>query len=131
MSRILWVRPAYKEVLLTVTAEELPPDSAELAPDDRLPVLEARYRAAVDAYRARLQGMLPEAAELIAGDSVEDLDRAFEQARSLVERLRQQAAEVARREAARQVLPVPPGRTPPDLDSLPAVEKIRLGLQNR
>jgi uncharacterized protein (DUF885 family) len=118
-------------VLLTVTAEELPPDSAELAPDDRLPGLEARYRAAVDAYRARLQGMLPEAAELIAGDSVEDLDRAFEQARSLVERLRQQAAEAARREAARQVLPVPLGRTPPDLDSLPAVEKIRLGLQNR
>ena len=97
----------------------------------RLEALDRQYRAAVDAYRARLQGMLPEAAELIAGDSVEDLDRAFEQARSLVERLRQQAAEAARREAVRQVLPVPPGRTPPDLGSLPAVEKIRLGLQNR
>jgi len=65
----------------------------------RLEALDRQYRAAVDAYRARLQGMLPEAAELIAGDSVEDLDRAFEQARSLVERLRQQAAEAARREA--------------------------------
>jgi len=118
-------------VLLPVTDLKPPSDPAESGPDDRSGDLEARYRAAVDAYRARLRDMLPEAAELIAGDSVEALDRAFEQARSLVERLRQQAAEAARQEAARQVLPVPPGRTLPDLDSLPAVEKIRLGLQNR
>jgi len=97
----------------------------------RLEVLDRQYRAAVEAYRARLQGLLPEAAELIRGESVEDLDRAFEQARSLVDRVRKQAAEEARREAARQVPPVPPGRTPPDLDGLPAVEKIRLGLQGR
>ncbi len=116
---------------MTVTDERLPPESAEPGPDERLEDLDRRYRAAVEAYRARLQGLLPEAAELIAGDSVEALDRAFEQARTLVERLRQQAAEDARRDAARQVPPVPPGRTPPDLDSLPAVEKIRLGLQNR
>ncbi len=106
-----------------MTDGKLPPDAAEPGPHERLETLEARYRA-------RLQSLLPDAAELIAGDSVEALDRAFEQARTLVERLRQQAAEDARRDAARQVTPVPPGRTPPDLDSLPAVEKIRIGLQN-
>lgn len=102
---------------------------AELAA--RLEALDRQYRAAVEAYRVRLQGLLPEAAELISGDSVEDLDRAFEQARTLVERVRKQAAEEARREAVRQVPPVPPGRVQPDLDALPAVEKIRLGLQGR
>jgi len=99
--------------------------------DARLEALDRQYRAAVAAYRVRLQGLLPEAAELISGDSVEDLDRAFEQARTLVERVRNQAAEAARREAVRQVPPVPPGRVQPDFDSLPAVEKIRLGLQGR
>lgn len=114
-----------------MTDDRLLSEPTETASHDPLVDLDRRYRAAVEAYRARLQSLLPDAAELIAGDSVEALDRAFEQAQTLLERLRLQAAEEARREAARQVPPVPPGRTPPDLDSLPAVEKIRLGLQSR
>jgi uncharacterized protein involved in exopolysaccharide biosynthesis len=82
----------------------------------------ARYREVVLAHAPELP------AELVTGDTLEDIDRAVQAARGIVARVRDQitAAEFAR--------PVPAGspiRRGPDTAAMSAGEKIRYGLASR
>ena len=79
-----------------------------------------RYREAVLAHESHLP------ADLIAGETVEAVDESIARARQTVAQVRQHLEQQA------QALRVPAGapvRAGPDLSTLSAAEKIRLGLQ--
>jgi hypothetical protein len=97
------------------------------APSEPTPEEQLRRElaAAVAAYRAaRLaaEPLLPP--ELVAGETVAAIDASLEQARAVVARVRERV----QREAAREVAPAAPGRTPPDPATLSPREKIAYGL---
>jgi chromosome segregation ATPase len=88
--------------------------------------LHARLQAAVGKYREVLLAAAPEVVqEMVAGESIEEVDAAMERARQTVLHVRE------RLESQAQVGRVPTGsppRTAPDLSALSPMEKIRLGL---
>jgi hypothetical protein len=85
-------------------------------------------REAVQRYRAALLAQSPELpAELVTGDTVEEVEAAVQRTRELVDRVREQLA----MDTGRVVPAGSPPRRPPDLDALSPAEKIRLGLATR
>jgi chromosome segregation ATPase len=92
---------------------------------------EAGTRSAADAARYRElllahESSLP--ADLVAGDSIEAVDAAAEQARRTVAQVRQHLEDQAR---AQRVPAGSPPRAEPDLNALSPAEKIRAGLEQR
>ena len=88
--------------------------------------LHARLQAAVGKYREVLLAAAPEVVqEMVAGESIEEVDAAMERARQTVLQVRE------RLESQTQAGRVPTGSPPraaPDLSALSPIEKIRLGL---
>jgi chromosome segregation ATPase len=87
---------------------------------------EAQGREAVQRYREVVLEREPQLpADLVAGDSIGELDMAVDRARQTVAQVRQHLEQQA------QALRVPagaPARGSPDLSELSSAEKIRLGL---
>ncbi len=98
-------------------AERLQQELAAAA--ERESATAVRYREAV----LRAEPALPP--ELLAGDSLEAIDRTAEAARAVVERVRERIAQDARVPAG-----APPRRAP-DTSGMTAEEKIRAGLSQR
>jgi chromosome segregation ATPase len=85
-------------------------------------------RQVVDRYRAALLQSLPDVPpELIRGESLDDLDRAAALAREIATWARDQAQTAA----AARIPAGSPARAAPDLESLSASEKIRMGISAR
>ncbi len=90
---------------------------------------QAREQSRLDAasYREVILTREPDLpAELVAGDSIDEIEASLTRARQTVAQVRQHL------ESPAQALRVPagsPARGAPDLSSLSATEKIRLGLQ--
>ena len=96
---------------------------------DQLGEAERRMRTSAERYRdlvVRTEPALP--AELIAGDTVEDVDASVEAARAMVSRVRSHIE--AQAQAARVPAGAPP-RSAPDLGALSPEQKIRYGLSRR
>ena len=91
--------------------------------------LHARLLAAAGKYREALLAAAPELPEdLVAGESIEEIDEAAERARQTVRQVRE------RLESRGQIGRVPAGsptRGAPDYSALSPVEKIRLGLSQK
>jgi len=88
--------------------------------------LHARLQAAVGKYREVLLAAAPEVVqEMVAGESIEEVDAAMERARQTVLHVRERLESQA--QAGRVPTGSPP-RTAPDLSALSPMEKIRLGL---
>lgn len=86
-------------------------------------------QAAVARYREALLTQSPELpADLVAGDTLEAVDRSAQAARELVARVREH---VAVGEADRNVPAGSPPRRGPDLSAMSAAEKIRYGIGSR
>jgi len=102
-------------------------DAASLR--EQLAAAEQRMRTSAERYRdlvVRSEPALP--AELIAGETIEDVDASVEAARDVVGRVR------AHIEAQAQSVRVPAGAPPrsgPDVGSLSPEQKIRYGLARR
>lgn len=91
--------------------------------------LEAQVKAAAARYREAVLASSPELpADLVAGDTVEDVDRSLEAARQTVSSIRGHLESQA--QAGRVPVGSPP-RSAPDLSALSAADKIRFGLQQR
>ena len=96
---------------------------------EQLATAEQRMRASAERYRdlvVRTEPALP--AELIAGETIEDVDASVAAARDVVGRVR------AHIEAQAQSARVPAGapqRAAPDLSALSPEQKIRVGLARR
>jgi chromosome segregation ATPase len=88
--------------------------------------LHARLQAAAGKYREVLLAAAPELPEeMVAGDSIEELEASAERARQTVRQVRD------RLESQAQVGRVPTGSPPrgaPDFSALSPIEKIRFGL---
>jgi chromosome segregation ATPase len=96
---------------------------------EQLSAAEERMRASAERYRdlvVQTEPALP--AELIAGDTIEDIDASVEAARDVVGRVRAHIA--AQAQTARVPVGAPP-RSGPDLGALSAEQKIRYGLARR
>jgi len=93
---------------------------------DETDELHARLLAAAGKYRQVLLAAAPELPdELVAGETIEEIEAATERARETVRRVRE------RLESQSQVGRVPAGSPPrgaPDLSALSPIEKIRAGL---
>jgi chromosome segregation ATPase len=91
--------------------------------------LHARLQAAAGKYREVLLAAAPELPEeMVAGDSIEEVEAAAERARQTVRQVRD------RMESQAQVGRVPTGSPPrgaPDFSALSPIEKIRLGLGHK
>jgi len=91
--------------------------------------LHARLQAAAGKYREVLLAAAPDLPEeMVAGESVEELEAAAERARQTVRQVRD------RMESQAQVGRVPAGSPPrgaPDFSALSPIEKIRLGLGHK
>lgn len=88
--------------------------------------LHARLQAAVGKYREVLLAAAPEVVqEMVAGESIEEVDAAMERARQTMLHVRERLESQA--QAGRVPTGSPP-RTAPDLSALSPMEKIRLGL---
>lgn len=91
--------------------------------------LHARLQAAAGKYREALLAAAPELPEeLVAGESIEEVEEAAERARQTVRQVRE------RLESQAQVGRVPTGSPPRgalDFSALSPIEKIRLGLNQK
>jgi len=88
--------------------------------------LHARLQAAVGKYREVLLAAAPEVVqEMVAGESIEEVDAAMERARQTVLHVRER---LESQTLAGRVPTGSPPRTAPDLSALSPMEKIRLGL---
>lgn len=85
----------------------------------------ARYREALLAAEPALP------AELIEGETLEDIDAAVEAARRAVAQIREQLAGEAEDAAARGFPAGAPGRSDPSAEGMSATEKIAFGLERR
>ena len=94
--------------------------------EDRLSVLNKALADSVAGYRAMVVQSNPDIIEeLITGDTIDAIDESLEKAKALVSRVRQGV------EAEISMARVPAGapeRTPPDLSSLTAREKIQYAI---
>jgi hypothetical protein len=92
-----------------------------------LALVEGRSREATARYRDSSLAREPHLpADLVTGETVQEIDEALERARQTVAQVRQHLEQQA------QAVRVPagaPARGSPDLSSLSAAEKIRLGVQ--
>jgi len=106
---------------------ELAGCQAELAArQEETQELQARLQVAAGKYREVLLAATPELPEeMVAGDSMEDVEASAERARQTVRQVRE------RLESQSQVGRVPAGSPPrgaPDFSALSPIEKIRFGL---
>ena len=89
--------------------------------------LQDRVRSSAQRYRELALEHSPELPqELVAGDTVEDVDQALQRARETVSKVRGHLESQA--QAGRVPVGAPP-RSAPDLSALSAEEKIRFGLR--
>ena len=96
---------------------------------DRASSLEAQVRSAAQRYRELALERSPELPqELVAGETVEEIDQAIERARETVAKVRGHLESQAQ---AGRVPVGAPVRSGPDLSGLSAEEKIRAGLERR
>ncbi len=96
---------------------------------ERARVLEAQVESTAQRYRGLALELSPELpAELVAGGTVEEIEASLERARETVAKVRGHIESEAQ---ARRVPVGAPPRSGPDLSSLSAEEKIRLGLRRR
>ncbi|MFQ5872855.1 MAG: hypothetical protein ACE5JL_03515 [Dehalococcoidia bacterium] len=137
-------RAAHLEEVATALRQDLTSAQAELveardqliARDQELATVqdelaEARTEATTAALKYRdailaAEPWLP--ADMVAGDTVAQIDEALDKARRTVVQVRQHLEEQAQQ--ARVPTGAPP-RRPPDLSSLSPLEKVKLGLQQR
>ncbi|MGA2284996.1 MAG: hypothetical protein ABSG55_01835 [Dehalococcoidia bacterium] len=122
---------------LATAREQIEESSAQLAHfeeqitarQEENELLHARLQAAAGKYREALLAAAPELpAELVTGESIEEIEEAVERARQTVRQVRE------RLESQAQVGRVPTGSPPrgaPDYSALSPVEKIRLGLSQK
>jgi chromosome segregation ATPase len=108
-------------------SEQLAGSQAELATrQEETQELHARLQAAAGKYREVLLAAAPELPEeMVAGESIEEIEASAEQARRTVRQVRE------RLESQSQVGRVPTGSPPrgaPDFSALSPIEKIRAGL---
>lgn len=104
-------------------------DSQLAALNQSLAELESRLSQAVEAYRALVVKANPAVpAELISGDSVEEIDQSLASARVLVDRVRQ---ELEVEIAAAKIPAGAPLRTPLDFSALSPKEKIQYAIGER
>jgi len=95
--------------------------------DSELTVVKESLSGAVAKYRAALLATAPEIpAELIKGESIDQIDASLEQARGIVSKVRQQLEADAE---ANKVPTGAPERTPQDLSALSPAEKIAYALR--
>ena len=95
--------------------------------DNELTVVKESLSGAVAKYRAALLATAPEIpAELIKGESIDQIDASLEQARGIVSKVRQQLESEAE---ANKVPTGAPERTPQDLSALSPAEKIAYALR--
>ena len=96
---------------------------------ERTQAMEAQVRGAAERYRELALERSPELPqELVAGETVEEIDQAIERARETVAKVR------GHLESQAQAGRVPVGapiRSGPDLSGLSAAEKIKQGLRER
>jgi len=92
----------------------------------RLLAIQKSLAEAVSRYRAMLLESMPEAPEsLVAGATVDEVDRSFAEAKALVHQVRREVEE----KLARERLPAgSPTRGPADFSALTPMEKIRSAL---
>jgi len=96
---------------------------------DRASSLEAQVRGAAERYRELALERSPELPqELVAGETVEEIDQAIERARETVAKVRGHLESQAQ---AGRVPVGAPVRSGPDLSGLSAEAKIRAGLERR
>ena len=128
-------RAAHLEESLAQLREQLASVQAEASAraeevcnlQERAGDLESQVKAAATRYREAVLQAAPDLpADLVAGDSVEEVDRSLEAARQTVSSVRGHIESQA--EAGRVPVGAPP-RSGPDLSALSAADKIRLGLQ--
>ena len=92
----------------------------------------AARRAAVARYREAVLAAEPTLPpELVAGDSLADVDASVEAARRAVAQIRERLATEADEAAARGFPVGAPGRVEPSVEGMSASEKIALGLERR
>ena len=95
--------------------------------DSEMAVLKGSLSGAVAKYRAALLATAPEIpAELVKGESIDEIDASLEQARGIVSKVRQQLESEAE---ANKVPTGAPERTPQDLSALSPAEKIAYALR--
>ena len=91
--------------------------------------LQAQVRSSAERYREAALQQSPELpAELVTGDTVEEVDQAIQRARETVSKVRGHLESQA--QAGRVPVGAPP-RSGPDFSAMSAEEKIHLGLQQR
>lgn len=96
---------------------------------ERTQSLDGQVRSSAERYRALVLEQTPELPEeLVAGGSVEEIDRSLEQARETVAKVRGRLESQAL--SGRVPVGAPP-RTGPDFSGMTTEEKIRYGLDRR
>ena len=96
---------------------------------ERTEALEAQVKSAAERYRTVALERSPELPEeLVAGDTVEEIDLAIERARETVSRVR---GHLESRAQAGRVPVGAPVRSEPDRSAMSAEEKIKFGLQQQ
>ncbi|MEX2159547.1 MAG: hypothetical protein WEB04_09120 [Dehalococcoidia bacterium] len=104
-------------------------EGALSAANERAAALEERVRGAALRYRELVLRQSPELPEeLVAGESIEEIEEALTRARETVAKVRGHIESEAQ---AGRVPVGAPARSGPDLSTLSADEKIRLGLEQR
>lgn len=95
----------------------------------RAQTLEERVRASAERYRALALEHSPELPEeLVAGESVEEIEAALERARETVSKVR---GHIESQAQAGRVPVGAPARSGPELSGLTTEQKIRFGLEHR
>ncbi len=94
--------------------------------EEQLSTTQKSLAEAVSRYRALLLESTPEAPEsMVVGDTVDEVDRSFAEAKSLVERVRRDVED----KLAKERLPTgSPTRGPANFSTLSSMEKIRAAL---
>lgn len=104
-------------------------DEALASANERGTVLEGRVRGAAERYRALALEQSPELPEeLVAGESVEEIEEALQRARETVAKVR---GHIESQAQAGRVPVGAPVRSGPDFSTLSAGEKIRHGLERQ
>ena len=101
-------------------------ETRRLEGEERLSTAQKSLAEAVSSYRALLLQSTPEAPEsMVGGETVDEVDRSFAEAKSLVQRIRRDMEE----KLAKERLPAgSPTRGPANFSSLSSMEKIRAAL---
>jgi chromosome segregation ATPase len=103
-------------------------EAARLEAETARDAVEEATRRMVERYRSALLQATPEVpAELVHGDTMEDVDQSIVRAREVVARVREQV----QTEPAARIPAGSPGRGMTDVETLSAAEKIRLGVSER